>query len=89
MRGATPPLPQHALMAWCLVKHRDDFTSRTVVWQIIGINYRSKTPPDNVTDISRDVLTKNITAKATTEFHTVARAGYCTKGMTNDCRQHK
>jgi hypothetical protein len=27
MRGDIPPLPQYALMAWCLVKHRDNFTS--------------------------------------------------------------
>jgi hypothetical protein len=26
MRGATPPLPQYIFMAWCLVKHRDNFT---------------------------------------------------------------
>jgi hypothetical protein len=26
MRGAIPPLPQYAFMAWCLVKHRDKFT---------------------------------------------------------------
>jgi hypothetical protein len=26
MHGAIPPLPQYALMAWCLVKHRDNFT---------------------------------------------------------------
>jgi hypothetical protein len=26
MRGAIPPLPQHVFMAWCLVKHRDNFT---------------------------------------------------------------
>jgi hypothetical protein len=26
MRGAVPPLPQYAFMAWCLVKHRDNFT---------------------------------------------------------------
>jgi hypothetical protein len=26
MRGATPPLPQYAFMAWFLVKHRDSFT---------------------------------------------------------------
>jgi hypothetical protein len=25
MRGAIPPLPQYAFMAWCLVKHRDNF----------------------------------------------------------------
>jgi hypothetical protein len=26
MRGAVPPLPQHVFMAWCLVKHMDNFT---------------------------------------------------------------
>jgi hypothetical protein len=26
MRGAIPPLPQYAFMAWCLVKHRGNFT---------------------------------------------------------------
>jgi hypothetical protein len=27
MRGAVPSLPQYVFMAWCLVKHRDNFTS--------------------------------------------------------------
>jgi hypothetical protein len=26
MREAIPPLPQYVFMAWCLVKHRDNFT---------------------------------------------------------------
>jgi len=26
MRGAVPPLLQYVFMAWCLVKHRDNFT---------------------------------------------------------------
>jgi hypothetical protein len=26
MRGAIPPLPQYVFMAWCLLKHRDNFT---------------------------------------------------------------
>jgi hypothetical protein len=26
MRGAIPPLNQYVFMAWCLVKHRDNFT---------------------------------------------------------------
>jgi len=26
MRGAIHPLPQYLVMAWCLVKHRDNFT---------------------------------------------------------------
>jgi hypothetical protein len=30
MSGAIPPLLQYAFMAWCLVKHRDNFTFTTV-----------------------------------------------------------
>jgi hypothetical protein len=26
MRGAIPPIHQYTFMAWCLVKHRDNFT---------------------------------------------------------------
>jgi hypothetical protein len=26
MHGAIPPLPQYAFRAWCLVKHRENFT---------------------------------------------------------------
>jgi hypothetical protein len=26
MRGAIPPIPKFAFMAWCLIKHRDNFT---------------------------------------------------------------
>jgi hypothetical protein len=26
MRGAIPPLPHYVFVAWCLVKHRDNFT---------------------------------------------------------------
>jgi hypothetical protein len=26
MRGAIPPFPQYVFTAWCLVKHRDNFT---------------------------------------------------------------
>jgi hypothetical protein len=26
MRGAVHPLPQYAFIAWCLVKHRENFT---------------------------------------------------------------
>jgi hypothetical protein len=29
MRGSIPPLPQYAFMAWCSVKHRDNFTFLT------------------------------------------------------------
>jgi hypothetical protein len=38
MRGAIPPLPQYIFMAWCLVKHRDNFTFNlspniTCIWK--------------------------------------------------------
>jgi hypothetical protein len=26
MRGAIPPFPKYAFMAWCLIKHRDNLT---------------------------------------------------------------
>jgi hypothetical protein len=35
MRGVIPPLPQYAFMAWCLVKHRDNFV-------IIGNEYEKE-----------------------------------------------
>jgi hypothetical protein len=38
MRGAIPPLPQYALMALCLVEHRDNFTFtfNLMEWRQIG-----------------------------------------------------
>jgi len=30
MRRAIPPIPQYVFMAWCLIKHRDNFTFFTV-----------------------------------------------------------
>jgi hypothetical protein len=32
MRGAIPPLPQYAFMAWCLVKHMDNFTFYVILF---------------------------------------------------------
>jgi hypothetical protein len=32
MREAVPPLPQCVFMAWCLVKHRDNFTFIVVIY---------------------------------------------------------
>jgi hypothetical protein len=37
MRGAIPPLLKYVFMAWCLVKHRDNFTFFTLyytVWRL-------------------------------------------------------
>jgi hypothetical protein len=41
MRGAIPPLPQYVFMAWCLIKHRDNFTFTLIadfsnIWSITG-----------------------------------------------------
>jgi len=30
MRGAIPPLPRYILMAWCLVKHRDNLLTLVI-----------------------------------------------------------
>jgi hypothetical protein len=35
MRRAIPPLPQYAFMAWCLIKHRDNFTFTFVLSDIL------------------------------------------------------
>jgi hypothetical protein len=35
MRGAIPPLPQYVFMAWCLVKHRGNFTIIIIIIIII------------------------------------------------------
>jgi hypothetical protein len=43
MRGAIPPLSQYAFMAWCLVKHRDNFAF--YVLKIIAMN---DAPTENV-----------------------------------------
>jgi hypothetical protein len=37
MRRAVPPLPQHAFMLWCLVKHRENFTFIIIIIIIIII----------------------------------------------------
>jgi len=31
MSGAIHPLPQYVFMAWCLVKHRDNFTFTFII----------------------------------------------------------
>jgi hypothetical protein len=39
MRGAIPSLPQYAFMAWCLVKHGDNFTC--FLQAKVGVTYRT------------------------------------------------
>jgi hypothetical protein len=44
MRGAIPPLPQYVFMAWCLVKHRDNFT--LPLWSPVSFfSYHNKKKP--------------------------------------------
>jgi hypothetical protein len=37
MRGAIPPLPQYVFVAWCLVKHRDNFTFTFNIFLILDL----------------------------------------------------
>jgi len=47
MRGAIPPLPQYAFMAWCLVKHRDKFTFVVVVVVVVVVGGGGDSRPNN------------------------------------------
>jgi hypothetical protein len=38
MRGAITPLPQYVFMAWCLVKHRDNFIF-TLLWKDMLVGF--------------------------------------------------
>jgi len=37
MRGAILPLPQYVFMAWCLVKHRDNFAFYIDKWTLYQV----------------------------------------------------
>jgi hypothetical protein len=37
MRGAILPLPQYVFMAWCLVKHRNNFTFYSYIHKSISV----------------------------------------------------
>jgi len=37
MRGAIPPLPHNFFMAWCLVKHRDNFTFLYIIIVVVVV----------------------------------------------------
>jgi hypothetical protein len=44
MRGAIPPLPQDVFMAWCLVKHRDNFIFHSLKYRMTStLQLRTKT----------------------------------------------
>jgi hypothetical protein len=55
MRGAIPPLPQYVFIAWCSVKHRNNFTftvqsnlsvsrEETGIQKIVDLNGSKHTP---------------------------------------------
>jgi hypothetical protein len=45
MLGAIPSLPQYAFMAWCLVKHRDNFTFTS--WLLYALPFSDFTSIQN------------------------------------------
>jgi hypothetical protein len=60
MRGAITPLPQYAFMAWCLVKHRDNFTfTFSVVDFCVSVIYVLRKIWSNISGESKTVYHKN------------------------------
>jgi hypothetical protein len=47
MNGAIPPLSQYAFMAWCVVKHRDNFTS-TLRYAVTRAAYQMRSEEETV-----------------------------------------
>jgi len=43
MRGAIPPLPPKVFMAWCLVKHGDNFTFSYLLIYVSDLNVDERT----------------------------------------------
>jgi hypothetical protein len=67
MRGAIPPLSQYAFMAWCLVKHRDNFTfTFTFAFMCDQVNTQSN---EDVLEISVNKLQK-ISTGYNFKYHT-------------------
>jgi hypothetical protein len=64
MRGAVSPLLQDAFMAWCLVKHRDNFTFHYLP-SLLCDRYRRFFPRGYI----------GWGAKLTTHFHLVPKLG--------------
>jgi len=74
MSGVVPPLPEYALMAWRLVKHRDNFTF-TFIWKIAyfinDLNITIYTACYIVTFIRKSAI-KDLEAQGTSEIKTMA-----------------
>jgi hypothetical protein len=60
MSGAILPLPQYAFMAWCLVKHRDNFT--------FYILHKRKRPPGRLKYRCEDNFTVDIKTQVVQVF---------------------
>jgi hypothetical protein len=68
MRGAIPPLPQYAFMAWCLVKHRDNVTF-TFTLSILSDDHKL-----HIYDVNYLLIPADI-GSATGQFVVVGRRG--------------
>jgi len=81
MRGAIPPLRQYAFMAWCLVKHRDNF-----IIAFYGRNHKMKGTIDIA---SLNNIQMNITSAV--EFEASNLRGlrliffHCSSTTTQEC----
>jgi hypothetical protein len=67
MRGAIPPLPQYDFMAWCLVKHRDNFTFTLPLDQ--GIYFHKQILERDKISKLEDACTKFVILETLTEIH--------------------
>jgi hypothetical protein len=59
MRGAIPPFLQYVFMAWCLIKHRDNFTF-TIVLLTFHYDQRAVLPLSRRLQLIAVTLTHNV-----------------------------
>jgi hypothetical protein len=69
MRGAIPPLPQCVFMAWCLVKHRDNFTF-TFYYSYSILNGRLDTTAWHILSLRMEEMTSICANASDKQLHT-------------------
>jgi hypothetical protein len=67
MRGAIPPFTQYVFMAWCLVKHRDNFT-----FTIILIQKQCKHDMDTYGGVALPILNTGTIWRVNVQLHAPA-----------------
>jgi len=65
MRGAMPPLTQYVFMAWCLVKHRDNFT----LLYLYVINTEDSFRPSSMSCGRKGKMFLRLTLNTLSSFH--------------------